>query len=50
VEHSHRGRDKGRVRGLACFYCNKFLIGRHTADSAKRVLDYLSRDFDGRSL
>lgn len=48
VEHDH-GPSK-RVRGLSCHSCNKYKIGTNTAETAKRVLEYLSSDFDGRKL
>lgn len=38
VEHCHK---TGEIRGLACFYCNKFLIGRHTLTTSKAVYEYL---------
>ncbi len=48
VEHDH-GPSK-RVRGLACHVCNKLRISIHTLDTALKLVEYLSGDFDGRSL
>jgi hypothetical protein len=38
VDHNHRS---GKIRGLLCFRCNKFILGRQTLDTAKRMLAYL---------
>lgn len=48
VDHSH-GADK-RVRGLLCYHCNRFCVGKNTQYSAYAVWVYLSHTFDGRTL
>lgn len=39
LDHNHKTLQ---IRGLLCYYCNKFVVGRHTYDSASKLLNYLS--------
>lgn len=48
VEHDH-GSSK-RVRGLACYQCNRHKIASNTAESAAIVAEYLASEFDARNL
>lgn len=40
IDHNHK---TNKIRGLLCYRCNKFLVGRQTIESTKKILDYLSK-------
>jgi len=40
VDHDHLN---GKVRGLLCFRCNKFLVGKHNLETARLVHEYLKK-------
>lgn len=37
-DHDHKS---GKNRGIVCYYCNKFRIGRHNYDSAAELFKYM---------
>ncbi len=38
VDHNHK---TDRIRGLLCYRCNKFMVGRNTIETANAILEYL---------
>lgn len=48
IDHDH---VSGEIRGLLCFRCNKFAVGRYRkgdgTDLLRRIIEYLERDYSG---
>ena len=38
IDHNHKS---GKIRGLLCYRCNKFILGRQTLETVKKMLAYL---------
>jgi hypothetical protein len=38
VDHCHKS---NKIRGLLCFRCNKFILGRQTLETVRKMLEYL---------
>lgn len=39
VDHNHKS---NKIRGLLCYRCNKFRVGRQTIETCLEVLEYLT--------
>ena len=42
VDHDH---GTGQVRGLLCFRCNKFVVGRNNPDSVRKLVEYILPEY-----
>lgn len=40
VDHNHKS---NKIRGLLCYRCNKFRVGRQTIETTREVLEYLTK-------
>lgn len=40
IDHEHRNKHEGPVRGIPCSYCNRYVIGNLTLDKIRAILNY----------
>ena len=43
LDHNHKSM---KIRGLLCYRCNKFIVGRHDYESATKLLNYLKVEIE----
>lgn len=41
LDHEHQNRQSGPIRGLLCYYCNKFIVGARSEEHIIRAAEYI---------
>jgi len=47
LDHAH---NSGEIRGVLCYYCNRFLVAKNSRDTSLKVVRYLNDPPAGRAL